>query len=58
MEKVIGVNELRPKLGKYLDEAEKGRNLRHFIKIKAKGRFAQLFKIQGIKRSDRKSKAA
>ena len=55
--KVIGVNELRPKLGKYLDEAEKGETFVISSRSKLKGVLLSYSKYRGIKRTDRKKQS-
>ena len=56
MEKVIGVNELRPKLGKYLDEAEKGETFVISSRSKLKGVLLSYSKYRELKELTEKAK--
>lgn len=56
MEKVIGVNELRPKLGKYLDEAEKGETFVISSRSKLKGVLLGYSKYRELKELTEKAK--
>jgi len=56
MEKVIGVDELRPKLGKYLEEAEKGETFVISSRSKPKGVLLSYSKYRELKEMTERAK--
>ena len=56
MEKIIGANELRPKLGKYLEEAEKGETFVISLRSKPKGVLISYSKYRELKALTEKAK--